>query len=373
MAGTARRRGWWIAGAVTAVLVVAAGVVFIVTGGRSDGPVAVAPTSSPTSPAGGSAAEVMTVQVYFHRVGSDDPARVVAVPRTVPRSERVATAALGQLIGGTTAEEADRGYRSSFVPATADSLRDVRVADGVAHADFRDFSAIIPDAGSGAGGTALLAELDGTLKQFDTVKSTVYSFDGDVAAFYRWLQRQPPTGNPPDPAPAITAARRFLVDVVRMDRPADGPFRWVGDGNAEATFYSRSPADEPVLGVPTVVALRRAAAGGWEVTGTRADVVQVDTPTSGQPVTSPLRVTGRVHVFEGNVVVRVLVDQGGNTVEIGQGFVTGGGDELRPFSGDIKFTPPNPGTGWVLFTEPSAADGRIVLATSIRVEFARRA
>ncbi len=29
--------------------------------------------------------------------------------------------------------------------------------------------------------------MDGTLKQFSSVRSTVYSFDGNVDAFYLWL------------------------------------------------------------------------------------------------------------------------------------------------------------------------------------------
>lgn len=82
-----------------------------------------------------------------------------------------------------------------FLPATGQLLRSVRIANGVAHVDFHDFSKVIPNATSSFGSAALLAELDGTLTQFGTVRSTVYSFEGDVDAFYLWLQLTPPTGD----------------------------------------------------------------------------------------------------------------------------------------------------------------------------------
>jgi Sporulation and spore germination len=100
----------------------------------------------------------------------------------------VATAALRQLLAGPTATERGNGYWSFFSDATATMLRGVRIANGVARADFADFSRIIPNASSSSGSAALLAELDATLKQFGTVRTTVYSFNGDVAAFYEWLQ-----------------------------------------------------------------------------------------------------------------------------------------------------------------------------------------
>ena len=52
-----------------------------------------------------------------------------------------------------------------------------------------------------AAGGAVLAQdeqddlskaLDSTATQFPTVDRVVYSFGGDIAAFYEWLQRTPP-------------------------------------------------------------------------------------------------------------------------------------------------------------------------------------
>jgi hypothetical protein len=56
----------------------------------------------------------------------------------------------------------------------------------------------------------LLAELDATLKQFPTIKGTLYAFDGDVPAFYTWLQLGPlsmPTATWRATAPAPIAGR----------------------------------------------------------------------------------------------------------------------------------------------------------------------
>jgi len=72
-------------------------------------------------------------------------------------------------------------------------LRSVRIANGVAHVDFRDFSRVIPNASSSCGSALLLAQLDRTAKQFPTVRRAVYSFDGSARTFYEWLQRSPPT------------------------------------------------------------------------------------------------------------------------------------------------------------------------------------
>jgi hypothetical protein len=329
-------------------------VLIMLRGGKPD--TAAPPTSSSVPPS--PSAEQTNLAVYFHRGTPDDPHAVVAVRRSVPKTEAVATAALNELLPGPTA---------MFVPATAKTLKSVRVADGVAHVDFRDFRQIIPNASSSFGAAALLSELDTTLRQFPTVKSTVYSFDGDVSAFYQWLQLSPPVRDE-QPA-AVAEARRFLAEVTGMRVVFGGQFRPTGDGLAEVTCYPANPNDttEPVTTLPTVVSLARTGQR-WSVTGTQANVIQVDAPKTGDVLTSPLTAGGRAHVFEGNVSVRVLTDK--DNTEIGRGSVTGGGDAVRPFTGQITFAQPNGGGGWVLFQELSAANGDVVLTTAVRVTFA---
>ncbi len=153
------------------------------------------PTATrPGGPASAPAA-TMTVRAYFHKGPANDPQRVVAVTRTVPRSSAVLTTAVNQLLAGPTAAERSAGYWSWFSHRTAHMLRGVSLANGVAHVDFRDFSHVIPNASSSFGSAALLAELDATVTQFHGVRSAVYSFNGDAVPFYEWLQMQPP-GSP---------------------------------------------------------------------------------------------------------------------------------------------------------------------------------
>lgn len=359
------RRTRILVGALAAVVVVGLVVTLAILRGNRTEPAA--PTSSPAPTSASPGGETTNLVVYFHRGAPDDPRKVVAVQRSVPRTAAVATAALNELLPGPTAQEKASGHWSIFVPATAKTLKSVRVENGVAHADFTDFRQIIPNASSSFASAALLAELDTTLRQFLTVKSTVYSFDGDVAAFYEWLQLSPPPQG--EPEGAVAEAKRFLLEEAGMRGVFADAFRRTGNGLGEVTCYPPSPNDvsRPITTLPTIVSLERAG-DRWSVTGTRADVIQVDGPKSGDVLRSPASVSGRAHVFEGNVTVRVLADKG--PAEIGRGVVTGGGDELRPFTGQITFAQPNGGSGWVLFQEKSAANGDVVLTTAVRVAFA---
>ena len=111
--------------------------------------------------------------------------------RNVP-SPVTAELALRELVAGPTADEAAAGFTSMFSPATADVLLDVVVADGIARVSFRDLRSVIPNASSSCGGAALLGALDATLAQLPGIRGARYSFGGDEAAFYEWLQMSPP-------------------------------------------------------------------------------------------------------------------------------------------------------------------------------------
>ncbi len=76
------------------------------------------------------------------------------------------------------------------------------------------------------------------------------------------------------------------------------------------------------------------------------------------------------HAYEGTVGVTVVEDRRGSHTIVGEGFVTGAGDRMGPFSGEVEFVEHNSERGWVVFTEESAADGSTMRATIVRVEFA---
>ena len=101
------------------------------------------PTAGPTTPQ----PQTMTVRVFFHEQApgpESDPGRVVPVSRTVPRSLKVATAALNELLRGPTTRERAAGYWSFFSDDTAGMLRGVRVTGGTGFADFRDVRRLHP-------------------------------------------------------------------------------------------------------------------------------------------------------------------------------------------------------------------------------------
>jgi hypothetical protein len=337
-------------------------------------------TGATTTPGGAPTPATMTVTIYFHHGPDPVAAQVTAVTRTVPASPTVATAALTQLLGGPTGAERDAGYVSYFSSATAGMLVSVRIANGVAHADFRDFSGILPSASSSYGGLALLTELDTTLMHFPTARGTVYSFDGNVARFYEWLQLVPPTQDQGDQLVPARVAQAFASRVLGMTGdPVSGPLRR-GSGapqTAEVDLYPRSVADDsPVTGAATTVSLQ-ASGDSWWVTGARTGTIVAGSPAAGQVISSPVTLSGRAQAFEGTVTVRVV--QGGGPAsssgsssavrELGRGFVTGGGDVPRPFHGAIGFAAATDRDGWVLLFEESAASGQVFRATAVPVRF----
>jgi hypothetical protein len=150
--------------------------------GGSPAPASTPPVASP------GAAEV---RVFFVPGGADPCGTVAPVVRTVagPLTPELV---LRELLAGPTDVEAAAGFASIFGPATADALIEVVIADGIARVSLRDLRQIIPNASSSCGSAALLGALDATLAQVPGIRAARYSFGGDEAAFYEWLQMSPP-------------------------------------------------------------------------------------------------------------------------------------------------------------------------------------
>jgi hypothetical protein len=147
--------------------------------------------SPPTPPPAPTMSPTAEVRVFFVAGGTDPCGNVVPVVRKVagPVSAEVA---LRELLGGPSPAEAAAGYSSLFGPATADALLGVVIVEGIARVSFRDLRKPLPNASSACGSTALLAALDATLAQLAGIRGARYSFGGDEAAFYEWLQMAPP-------------------------------------------------------------------------------------------------------------------------------------------------------------------------------------
>jgi hypothetical protein len=83
-----------------------------------------------------------------------------------------------------------------------------------------------------------------------------------------------------------------------------------------------------------------------------------------------VRLTGQARAFEGTVNVQVREDGMLAGQSLGKGFVTGGGDIKRPYSGDIAFRSSTKQGGAILYTELSAADGQnLIQVAAVKVRF----
>jgi hypothetical protein len=87
--------------------------------------------------------------------------------------------------------------------------------------------------------------------------------------------------------------------------------------------------------------------------GPQAPIV-IESPTEGATVSSPLHVAGTASVFEANVILRLVAEDG--TV-LFENFVTAteGAPGRGTFAREIAFTASGPAT--LIAFEPSAADG----------------
>lgn len=126
----------------------------------------------------------------------------------------------------------------------------------------------------------------------------------------------------------------------------------------------------PESGAPiTTVFVRRSADLTWWVLGSVTKNVELSSPTAGQIVSSPVVLTGRALAFEDTVALRIVDDT--RTAPLATGFVTGGGDIARPFTGRFPFRAPATTRGAIILTKENARDGQVWSATVIRISFDR--
>lgn len=140
------------------------------------------------------------VTLVFHRgeepvevTRSLDEARAVDLPTGMaPGADESAQSlarALLLLVKGPLPEEEEEGIHSFFSPETESILREVRLEDGLAVVDFRDFRPLIPNASSSAGSQAFLRELNQTVFRNSQVQEVDYQLEGSCEAFWAFLQR----------------------------------------------------------------------------------------------------------------------------------------------------------------------------------------
>ncbi|HEX2054837.1 MAG TPA: hypothetical protein VHJ78_14075 [Actinomycetota bacterium] len=131
-----------------------------------------------------------TVTIYLSTQNPNDCGEVRPVERTVGGRPTLRTG-MEQLLAGPTEEERAAGLGGWFSDATRDMLISAERRGNTAVVDFKDLRPVIPNASSSCGSASLLAQLDSTAKQFGASR-TLYSINGDVQAFYEWLQMTVP-------------------------------------------------------------------------------------------------------------------------------------------------------------------------------------
>ena len=195
--------------------------------------------------------------------------------------------------------------------------------------------------------------------------------------------------NPPSPTPVTTTttapcdpalwgtegsgfatpeelARSFAVDFLGMPNPVVKNFRQNEPHVGEIDIHPN-----PRVSIRTILTVQERDIG-WIVTSANSPDIEIDQPTDDELVTSPLTVTGRSIVFEGQVQVAILEEVGTLVAgrRVGAGFYTGPGTEMGAFSAKFDFTRPSTRGGVLVLWTNSAEDGGVMQATVRRLRFA---
>ena len=332
------------------------------------------------------------------------------VTRSVPSVPRIGAEAVKALLAGPTATETRNGFTTA-VPKETRFLDLVIDAGGIAKVDLsRDF-----ESGGGTLGLTLrLAQVACTVGQFPTVKGVRFALNGELVNVfsgngividkpvtcdsYREVLAQPGStaafagiwpfatkaeldayaaGSDRTYRDPVATARDFMTKYIGMDNPVDFPSRTTAPGQVEVPMgpryaEGRTPVANPQARFGVIVRQlgEQGASGPWTVTEVVAFNITVTTPAPLARITSPVRLTGQAHAFEGTVNVQIREDGMLAGQSLGKGFVTGGGDMKRPYSGDITFRAPTKPGGAIVYTELSMADGQGFLqVAAVKVRF----
>ncbi|MEK6886195.1 MAG: GerMN domain-containing protein [Nanoarchaeota archaeon] len=117
--------------------------------------------------------DTMVVKVYF----MDSGGNFVSVIRVIPKTEKVATAAINELIKGPTEAEKLSGYGTG-IPSMA-KLNSLVIVNGEARADFSRSTE------SGGSSNPTTDQIRKTLLQFPTVKTVILSVDGKTENIFQ--------------------------------------------------------------------------------------------------------------------------------------------------------------------------------------------
>lgn len=122
--------------------------------------------------------ETMVLNVYLgnelQNPNAQDCNLVFATPRTVPKTDATARAALVQLLAGPTTAEEQQGFFTSLNAGV--TIQKLTIENGVAKVDFSQ--QLEYQVGGSCRVSAIRAQITQTLKQFPTVNDVVISING---------------------------------------------------------------------------------------------------------------------------------------------------------------------------------------------------
>lgn len=158
----------------------------------------------------------------------------------------------------------------------------------------------------------------------------------------------------------VAAARGFATEFLGFRDPVVGSFRQGDTRSGEVPVRPRENGPET-----TVLVRQLSGEQTWSVLGTSTDDVRLTEPAAMAEIRSPVSLRGEALAFEGHV--NVAVRQDGSLTPLGTGYVTGGGDVARPFSGSVAFSAPTASSGALVLWTDSAEDGSVWSAVVVRV------
>jgi spore germination protein GerM len=140
----------------------------------------------------GQRSESISIRVYFlnttHDPNLEDCNDVKPTPRTIPRTQAVARAALDELFKGVTPEEEAKGFVSFDPEETSGILKSINIKNGYAYINFNEIVYEQLGAATTSCGGGFFSSIEATLKQFPTIKKVFYAIEGSPADFYEWVQ-----------------------------------------------------------------------------------------------------------------------------------------------------------------------------------------
>jgi len=122
--------------------------------------------------------DILTVKIFFpnDKINSEmlDCSLVFPVSREIPETVAVARATLTELFNGLTEDELDEGYFTNIPEGV--EMQSLSIEEGVASVDFN--TKLEEGIGGSCRVNSIRAQIEETLKQFESVDSVVISIDG---------------------------------------------------------------------------------------------------------------------------------------------------------------------------------------------------